>query len=105
MGSRVAFGFFSASHRGNPGAGLQHAPPQHCRGPPSNATPFGLGGAVFTQDVARGERLALEGLETGLAFVNDFGHRGRQWTGAHTRVSTRTRTHNPNNTPQNRQSG
>eukprot|EP00667_Euglena_gracilis_P008070 EG_transcript_8152 len=38
----------------------------------ANATPFGLGGAVFTQDVARGERLALEGLETGLAFVNDF---------------------------------
>jgi len=38
----------------------------------ANATPFGLGAAVFTRDAARGERLALEALEAGSCFVNDF---------------------------------
>ena len=35
----------------------------------ANATRFGLGGSVWTRDVARGERVALE-LECGSAFVN-----------------------------------
>lgn len=35
----------------------------------ANATPFGLGGAVFTADAGRGERFARE-LEVGCAFVN-----------------------------------
>ncbi len=35
----------------------------------ANATTFGLGGSVFTRDVARGEVLALQ-LEVGCAFVN-----------------------------------
>ena len=38
----------------------------------ANQTPFGLGGAVFTQDVARGERIAANDLEAGGCFVNDF---------------------------------
>ena len=32
---------------------------------------FGLGGAVFTRDVARGERIAAEQIESGCVFVND----------------------------------
>jgi succinate-semialdehyde dehydrogenase/glutarate-semialdehyde dehydrogenase len=35
-----------------------------------NASPFGLGGAVMTRDLARGERIAAEELESGMAFVN-----------------------------------
>lgn len=38
----------------------------------ANATPFGLGAAVFTRDAARGERIARERLEAGSCFVNDF---------------------------------
>ena len=38
----------------------------------ANDTPYGLGAAVFTQDVARGERLARERLNAGCCFVNDF---------------------------------
>jgi succinate-semialdehyde dehydrogenase/glutarate-semialdehyde dehydrogenase len=38
----------------------------------ANATEFGLGGAVWTQDVARGERIANEALQCGAAFVNDM---------------------------------
>ncbi|HVS10487.1 MAG TPA: aldehyde dehydrogenase family protein, partial [Planctomycetota bacterium] len=34
--------------------------------------PFGLGAAVFTRDVARGERIAAERLDAGCCFVNDF---------------------------------
>jgi succinate-semialdehyde dehydrogenase / glutarate-semialdehyde dehydrogenase len=38
----------------------------------ANDTTFGLGGAVFTQDNARGERIAREELNAGNCFVNDF---------------------------------
>jgi succinate-semialdehyde dehydrogenase/glutarate-semialdehyde dehydrogenase len=38
----------------------------------ANETSFGLGAAVFTKDVARGERIAAERLEAGCCFVNDF---------------------------------
>jgi succinate-semialdehyde dehydrogenase/glutarate-semialdehyde dehydrogenase len=38
----------------------------------ANDTSFGLGAAVFTRDVERGERLAREHLEAGACFVNDF---------------------------------
>ncbi|GAB5553552.1 MAG: NAD-dependent succinate-semialdehyde dehydrogenase [Saprospiraceae bacterium] len=36
----------------------------------ANDTNFGLGAAVFTQDIARGERIAKEELEAGSCFVN-----------------------------------
>ena len=36
----------------------------------ANDTAFGLGASVFTQDVARGERIAAASLEAGAAFVN-----------------------------------
>lgn len=35
----------------------------------ANAVPFGLGGSVFTSDLERGERIALQ-IESGMAFVN-----------------------------------
>ncbi len=38
----------------------------------ANGTDFGLGGAVWTQDLARGERIAADGIESGAAFVNDM---------------------------------
>ncbi len=38
----------------------------------ANQTPFGLGGAVFTKDVEKGERIATDDLEVGGCFVNDF---------------------------------
>jgi succinate-semialdehyde dehydrogenase/glutarate-semialdehyde dehydrogenase len=38
----------------------------------ANDTAFGLGAAVFTRDVARGERIAREGLRAGACFVNAF---------------------------------
>jgi succinate-semialdehyde dehydrogenase/glutarate-semialdehyde dehydrogenase len=38
----------------------------------ANDTLFGLGAAVFTSNVARGERIATEKLEAGCCFVNDF---------------------------------
>jgi len=38
----------------------------------ANDTPFGLGAAVFTGDVRRGERIAAEELEAGNCFVNAF---------------------------------
>jgi succinate-semialdehyde dehydrogenase/glutarate-semialdehyde dehydrogenase len=38
----------------------------------ANASPFGLGAAVFTGDMQRGERIASGGLEAGCCFVNDF---------------------------------
>ncbi len=36
----------------------------------ANDSSFGLGGAVFTRDLARGERIAAEDLDSGSAFVN-----------------------------------
>ena len=38
----------------------------------ANRSRFGLGGAVFTRDVARGERIARERLDAGACFVNAF---------------------------------
>ena len=38
----------------------------------ANASPFGLGAAIFTRDRERGERLAAEEIEAGNCFVNDF---------------------------------
>ncbi len=38
----------------------------------ANDTPFGLGAAVFTRDVDRGERIAAEHIEAGACFVNAF---------------------------------
>jgi succinate-semialdehyde dehydrogenase/glutarate-semialdehyde dehydrogenase len=37
----------------------------------ANASPYGLGGSVFTEDRAKGERVA-RALETGCAFVNQM---------------------------------
>ncbi len=37
----------------------------------ANASPYGLGAAVFTRDRRRGRRLAIGELEAGLAFVNE----------------------------------
>ncbi|MDX1975918.1 MAG: NAD-dependent succinate-semialdehyde dehydrogenase [Rickettsiales bacterium] len=36
----------------------------------ANDTVFGLGGAVFTQDIARGEKIAREQIQSGACFVN-----------------------------------
>ncbi len=38
----------------------------------ANETRFGLGAAVFTRDLAEGERIAAKELEAGCCFVNDF---------------------------------
>jgi len=38
----------------------------------ANATVYGLGGAVFTTDTARGEAIAAKGLDAGCCFVNAF---------------------------------
>jgi len=38
----------------------------------ANDSSFGLGAAVFTRDLNRGERIAAERLEAGACFVNDF---------------------------------
>ncbi len=38
----------------------------------ANDTVFGLGAAVFTRDVEKGERIAATELEAGCCFVNDF---------------------------------
>lgn len=38
----------------------------------ANATPFGLGAAVFTRNRRLGKTIARERLEVGMAFVNDF---------------------------------
>jgi succinate-semialdehyde dehydrogenase/glutarate-semialdehyde dehydrogenase len=38
----------------------------------ANDSVFGLGAAVFTSDVAKGERIATEELEAGCCFVNAF---------------------------------
>jgi succinate-semialdehyde dehydrogenase/glutarate-semialdehyde dehydrogenase len=38
----------------------------------ANDSAYGLGAAVFTRDVARGQEIAWHGLEAGCCFVNDF---------------------------------
>jgi succinate-semialdehyde dehydrogenase/glutarate-semialdehyde dehydrogenase len=38
----------------------------------ANSTVFGLGAAVFTRDLKKGERIATKELEAGCCFVNDF---------------------------------
>lgn len=38
----------------------------------ANATEFGLAGAIFTQDLAKGERLAKESIDAGTCTVNTF---------------------------------
>jgi succinate-semialdehyde dehydrogenase/glutarate-semialdehyde dehydrogenase len=38
----------------------------------ANDSVFGLGGAVITSDLARGERIAAERIESGCVFVNDY---------------------------------
>ena len=38
----------------------------------ANCTEFGLGGAVWTRDLERGERIAADEIESGAAFVNDM---------------------------------
>ncbi len=38
----------------------------------ANATPYGLGAAVFTRDRRLGESIARERLDVGMVFVNDF---------------------------------
>lgn len=38
----------------------------------ANKSIFGLGAAVFTKDIARGEKIAKERLNAGCCFVNDF---------------------------------
>jgi len=38
----------------------------------ANDTPFGLGAAVFTRDIERGERIAKDELDAGSCFVNTF---------------------------------
>ncbi len=38
----------------------------------ANATEFGLGAAVWTRDLARGERIAADEIQSGAAFVNDM---------------------------------
>ncbi|MEN0064919.1 MAG: NAD-dependent succinate-semialdehyde dehydrogenase [Myxococcota bacterium] len=38
----------------------------------ANDTPYGLGAAVFTADVARGQRIAEQHLQAGFCSVNDF---------------------------------
>ncbi|WP_462281815.1 aldehyde dehydrogenase family protein [Salinivirga cyanobacteriivorans] len=38
----------------------------------ANDTNFGLGAAVFTTDLKRGERIASDSIRAGAVFVNDF---------------------------------
>jgi len=38
----------------------------------ANDTPFGLGAAVFTEDLDRGEKIAREHLEAGCCFINEM---------------------------------
>jgi succinate-semialdehyde dehydrogenase / glutarate-semialdehyde dehydrogenase len=45
----------------------------------ANDSPFGLGGGVFTRDLARGERIADDEIESGIVFVNDTVRSDPRW--------------------------
>ncbi|HEX2486557.1 MAG TPA: NAD-dependent succinate-semialdehyde dehydrogenase [Myxococcota bacterium] len=55
-----------------PVAALVFAPDEEDAIRVANDSPFGLGAAVFTRDVARGEEIAARRLEAGSCFVNAF---------------------------------
>jgi succinate-semialdehyde dehydrogenase/glutarate-semialdehyde dehydrogenase len=55
-----------------PVASILRAPDEETAIAWANGTRYGLGAAVFTSDVERGERIARERLEAGACFVNDF---------------------------------
>jgi succinate-semialdehyde dehydrogenase/glutarate-semialdehyde dehydrogenase len=55
-----------------PVASVLRAPDEETAIAWANGTRFGLGGAVFTTEVERGERIARDRLEAGACFVNDF---------------------------------
>jgi len=38
----------------------------------ANKSKFGLGAAIFTADIASGEKIANEKLQAGICFVNDY---------------------------------
>ena len=38
----------------------------------ANDSIFGLGAAIFTQNISKGERIAARELEAGCCFINDF---------------------------------
>lgn len=38
----------------------------------ANDTPYGLGAAIFTQDIARGEKIAVEKIQSGTCSINTF---------------------------------
>ena len=45
----------------------------------ANDSPFGLGGGVFTRDLARGERIAADAIDSGMVFVNDVVRSDPRW--------------------------
>lgn len=55
-----------------PVAAVMRATDEHDAVRIANTTVFGLGAAVFTGDLERGERIAAEELEAGACFVNDL---------------------------------
>jgi succinate-semialdehyde dehydrogenase/glutarate-semialdehyde dehydrogenase len=55
-----------------PVAAIITAPDEHSAIDIANDSEFGLGAAIFTRDIAKGERLAAEALEAGCCFVNAF---------------------------------
>jgi succinate-semialdehyde dehydrogenase / glutarate-semialdehyde dehydrogenase len=45
----------------------------------ANDSPFGLGGGIFSRDLARAERIAAEEIESGAVFVNDTVRSDPRW--------------------------